>query len=51
MPVANGQLFIDLPRCRIHDVTLSATNRFQTARDKFARIALDETPQVVGLGA
>jgi hypothetical protein len=51
MPVANGQLFIGLPRCRIHDVTLSATNRFQTGRNKLARIALHETPQFVGLGA
>jgi hypothetical protein len=51
MPVANGQLFIGLPRRRVRDVTPFATNRFQIGRDKLARTALDETHQFVGLGA
>jgi len=49
MAIDNGRVSADAEALHVRDVTLSASDDFDTRRDKLARIMLDEMYQFVGL--
>jgi len=49
MAIDNGRASADAEALHVRDVTLSASDDFDTRRDKLARIMLDEMYQFVGL--